>query len=385
MRLFTRSFPHARFFARTGLVDPSQVRNLPPFDVQIAAGSVPRRLRRSLDSFPTHAGYLTPKPRQVDEWRTRFERLGAGLVVGISWRGGKDAATRRRRSTTVCAMGAAVQNSGIAFVNLQYGDCRADIAEFARDFGVTLHQWDDADPLRDLDGFAAQIAALDLVISVDNATVHMAGALNTPVWTLLPFSCDWRWFIRGDESPWYPSMRLFRQASFREMALGDWNEVFHRVSHALENLAPERADEQGSGPSRLHGEAAWPRPSNVIYGRRRCGPGMPKRSTTWAWHGRTVAAPIWLWPLTDRPSTLSRISPFPWFNCGNAHREDNHLVDAVACYQEAHRRDPENPQILVNLAVTLKDLRRLDGVGGLSRRSAAEISRNFLRHDLTVR
>ena len=134
VRLFTRSFPNARFFARTGLVDPSQVRDLPPFDVQIAAGSVPRRLRRSLDSFPTHSGYLTPEPRQVDEWRTRFERLGSGLVVGISWRGGKDAATRRRRSTLLAQWAPLFKIPGIAFVNLQYGDCAAEIADCAAGF-----------------------------------------------------------------------------------------------------------------------------------------------------------------------------------------------------------------------------------------------------------
>ncbi|HEX4070186.1 MAG TPA: tetratricopeptide repeat protein [Planctomycetaceae bacterium] len=360
VRLFTRSFPNARFFARTGLVDPSQVRDLPPFDVQIVAGSVPRRLRRSLDSFPIHSGYLTPEPRQVDEWRTRFERLGSGLVVGISWRGGKDAAIRRRRSTALAQWAPLFKIPGIAFVNLQYGDCAADIADCARDFGVTLHTWEDADPLHDLDGFAAQIAALDLVVSVDNATVHMSGALNTPVWTLLPFSGDWRWFSQGDESPWYPSVRLFRQTSFREMALGDWNEVFHRVSQALENLATQRADEERQRATGLHGEG---RLAEAIQCYLRVAALRPGHAQTlndlgvaWKDGGRSdLAVAAYRQAIDAQPDFA-----IPWFNCGNAHREDNHLTDAVACYQEAHQREPENPQILVNLAVALKDLRRLE-------------------------
>ena len=76
--------------------------------------------------------------------------------------------------------------------------------------------------------FAAQISALDLVISTSNTTVHMAGALGKRVWTLLPHIPDWRWTLDREEALWYPAMRLFRQSS-----IGDWQDVFKRVSHAL--------------------------------------------------------------------------------------------------------------------------------------------------------
>ena len=74
---------------------------------------------------------------------------------------------------------------------------------------LAIHDWEDADPLEDLDNFAAQIASLDLVISVDNSTVHMAGALGKPVWVLLSYVPDWRWMLTRDDSPWYPQVNFF--------------------------------------------------------------------------------------------------------------------------------------------------------------------------------
>ncbi|HUE15257.1 MAG TPA: tetratricopeptide repeat protein, partial [Planctomycetaceae bacterium] len=325
VHLFTRSFPDAQFFPRTGLIDPSQARDLPAFDAQIAAGSVPRRLRPSFDAFPTHAGYLTPDPQKVAEWRSRFEQLDAGMVIGISWRGGKDAATRRRRSTQLSQWEPVFRVPGIAFVNLQYGDCGPEIEQCAHDCGATIYHWDNSNPLGDLDGFAAQVAALDLVISVDNATVHLAGALNIPVWTLLPFACDWRWFNEHEESPWYPSMRLFRQASAREMALGDWGEIFQRVAQALGCLASQLADEQSRRATRFHDDACL---AEAIQCSLRAAALRPHDAETlndlgvlWKKGGRSdLAIATYRRAIDANPRFAA-----PWFNCGNAYREDNRL------------------------------------------------------------
>jgi ADP-heptose:LPS heptosyltransferase len=120
---------------------------------------------------------------------------------------------------------------GVQFINLQYGDCGQELSILEQSTGVTVHRWNDIDPLRDLDGFAAQIAALDLVISVDNSTVHMAGAVGVPVWNMIPFSPDWRWQLHSDETLWYSSMRLFRQPT-----RGDWTSVFAAVGRRLKEL-----------------------------------------------------------------------------------------------------------------------------------------------------
>ena len=173
-----------------------------------------------------------PDASKVALWRDRFEALGKGLKIGISWRGGGKTSEKRLRSTVLDQWITLLSVPGVHFINLQYGDCSQELREAKENFGVTIHHWEDADPLKDLDGFAAQVSALDLVISVDNATVHMAGALGIPVWTLLPFACDWRWMRDFEDTPWYKTVRLFRQNS-----PGDWSGVFERVVSNLRQYA----------------------------------------------------------------------------------------------------------------------------------------------------
>jgi ADP-heptose:LPS heptosyltransferase len=117
------------------------------------------------------------------------------------------------------------------FVSLQYGDCREAVTEVRDRLGISIHIDPSVDALTDLDSFASQVAAVDLVLSIDNATVHMAGALGRPVWTLLPFAPDWRWGAQGDTTPWYPTMRLFRQT-----VAGNWSGVAEAAADALEGL-----------------------------------------------------------------------------------------------------------------------------------------------------
>ena len=114
------------------------------------------------------------------------------------------------------------------FINLQYGDTEEELTRLELDAGLKIYQDLEIDPLVNLDDFAAQISALDLVISTSNTTVHMAGSLGKDVWTLLPHIPDWRWTLEMEESLWYPKMRLFRQ-----IRIGDWEDVFQRVSYSL--------------------------------------------------------------------------------------------------------------------------------------------------------
>jgi ADP-heptose:LPS heptosyltransferase len=117
------------------------------------------------------------------------------------------------------------------FINLQYGDCRADLAAAQSHLGVGVLHDDTVDPLKSLDDFAAQTAAMDVVISIDNSTVHMAGALDVPVWAMLPVVPDWRWLLHRSDSPWYSSVRLFRQTKH-----GEWPPVLEAVADGLRRL-----------------------------------------------------------------------------------------------------------------------------------------------------
>ena len=122
------------------------------------------------------------------------------------------------------------------FVNLQYGDIEQEIGEYYSSTGILIYTDQEINPLTNLDDFAAQISALDLVISISNTTVHMSGALGKKVWTLLPYVPDWRWMLKREDTPWYPTMKLFRQSQ-----MNDWRDVFQRVSLALK-LHIEKCD-----------------------------------------------------------------------------------------------------------------------------------------------
>ena len=228
--LFSRSFPRATFIecVQEGDVFSSAIFN---GDIKIPIGSLPRYLRSEFPRFPQHKSYLVPDELKVKEYRNRLKAIGEGLKVGISWRGGPTPEIIRLRSISLMQLAKIFSTSGIHFINLQYGDCTAELIEAREKTEVTIHHWEDVDPLRDLDSFAAQIAALDLVISIDNSTIHMSGALGTPVWVLLPFVPNWRWMLNREDSPWYPTMRLFRQPS-----PGDWNSVIAKVADNLLKL-----------------------------------------------------------------------------------------------------------------------------------------------------
>jgi tetratricopeptide (TPR) repeat protein len=236
--LFSRSFWGAEIIERIG-TDKSVQSVLPFFDMVIAMGSLPLHLRTNLSCFPQRRSYLIPNPEKVDKWHERFKALRDGLRVGISWRGGKDPRSRKIRSVILEQWKEIFYLKGITFINLQYGECKEEIMEAKENLNVIIYDWEDDDPLKDLDNFAAQISALDLVISVDNATVHMAGALGVPVWTLLPYSPNWRWMLNRENTPWYPTMRLFRQPS-----LGDWETLMTKVSQELRKMKNNRCKSQ---------------------------------------------------------------------------------------------------------------------------------------------
>jgi Tfp pilus assembly protein PilF len=202
-----------------------------PHDMHVPAGSVPRFVRPALDSFPRRTSFLIPDEAKVRRWRDRFRQLPGRLTVGVSWRGGSNAELRRQRSIPLERWRPLLSLPYVNFVTLQYGNYEDERRQVEHALGITLHDWDDADAWSDLDGFAAQIAALDLVISVDNSTVHFAGGLGVPCWVLLPFVPDWRWMLDRSDSPWYSSLRLVRQPQ-----PGDWDELLRTVAEKLSKM-----------------------------------------------------------------------------------------------------------------------------------------------------
>jgi hypothetical protein len=119
-----------------------------------------------------------------------------------------------------------LRQPGVALVNLQYGDCRSELARLRGDHGVEIHHWPEA--IDDYDETAALVAALDLTISVCTAVVHLGGSLGRPVWVMAPLFPEARYGLKGDSMPWYPAVRMFRQRS-----PGIWQDVLDAVALAL--------------------------------------------------------------------------------------------------------------------------------------------------------
>lgn len=232
--LFARSFSGALVHSRNGADDANRISSAEHVDRQIPIGSLPGFFRRSVADFPCHNGYLTADLANVERWHTRLSELGPGLKVGISWRGGARSTRSHLRSVNLPQLAPLLTVPGTHFVSIQYGDSAGDIAILKDKLDITVHEF--ADALADYDQTAALCCALDLVISVQTAIVHLCGALGKPVWAMIPFAPEWRYMRDTDILPWYPTLRLFRQPS-----PGNWHYVTSQICHALEALVRRNA------------------------------------------------------------------------------------------------------------------------------------------------
>ncbi|HEX6979195.1 MAG TPA: ADP-heptose--LPS heptosyltransferase [Alphaproteobacteria bacterium] len=193
----------------------------PPYGIDIEIMELPYAFRTTLDTIPSRLPYLHVGPcrRAATGQRSRAELR---LKVGLAWAAGD---WDPRRSIPLTAFAPLASIPGITFVNLQRGPAVAAMAKArpAVPFADGPASWSD-----DIEDTAAIILTLDLVITVDTMVAHLAGALGRPVWTLLHFAADWRWMIDRRDSPWYPTMRLFRQP-----APGAWVPVIAAVADQL--------------------------------------------------------------------------------------------------------------------------------------------------------
>jgi tetratricopeptide (TPR) repeat protein len=193
------------------------------YDRQITLMSVPGVLGTDIETIPAHVPYVPVDPGLSEAWARRLPDSDA-LKVGIVWAGSADFKNDRNRSCRLADFGPLGQVPNVIFYSLQKGE-RAEQAASPPE-GMVLTDLNES--LQDFADTAAAIHHLDLIITVDTSVAHLAGALGRPVWTLLPFSPDWRWMLEREDTPWYPTMRLFRQPRPE-----DWNSVFTRVAEEL--------------------------------------------------------------------------------------------------------------------------------------------------------
>ena len=191
--------------------------------------SLPLAFDTTLQTIPCDVPYLRAEPEAVERWRERLDGFG-GLRVGLVWSGDPRAwnagahAIDGRRSITLDHFAPLAEIPGLLLISLQKGERAGQARTPPR--GMAIHDW--TAELDDFADTAALIEALDLVISVDTSVAHLAGALAKPVWLLSRFDACWRWMRDRDDSPWYPTMRIFRQPR-----PGDWGSVMRHVTAAL--------------------------------------------------------------------------------------------------------------------------------------------------------
>ncbi len=190
---------------------PGYVEDVSDWDLQMEVNELPRAFRSTVDSLPADVPYIQI-PKERAGWAARRFPARSGVRIGLCWQSGP---WDPSRSIALDALAPLLAQSNHQFFNLQKGV--------------------EAEPLRDLEKHASDVrdtAALmlhlDLIVSVDTVTAHLAGALGLPVWILLPFGADWRWMLSRRDTPWYPTARLFRQ-----VRQGDWGTVISEVADAL--------------------------------------------------------------------------------------------------------------------------------------------------------
>ncbi len=180
---------------------------LPLFDVHFPLLSLPLAMGTTLATIPTRTPYLAASAELVRSWGRRFNESERSLRVGLVWAGRSSHINDRNRSMKLNLLAGLKDVAGISFYSLQKGPARAQIAQSV--FAGSSIDW--TDKLDDFADTTALVANLDLVIGVDTAVAHLAGAIGKPVWVLLSTPPDWRWLLKRADSPWYPTMRLFRQ------------------------------------------------------------------------------------------------------------------------------------------------------------------------------
>ena len=209
---------------------------LPAFDVHIPVQSLPNVFGTTLETVPASVPYLHPVQVSVAAWAAKLAADRQGFRIGLVWSGNE--VPNANRSCPLGNFAPLLEMPGTVFYSLQIGkqENHSLVPEFR---GRLL---DHTTEIKNFADTAALMFNLDLIICIDTASAHLAGALGKPVWTLLPFVSDWRWLLARDDSPWYPTMRLFRQT-----APGNWSAVVYRLQQELASILP------GDAPHKLTG------------------------------------------------------------------------------------------------------------------------------------
>ena len=296
---------------------------MPPVDAWCMMSSLPGLFGTEPDSIPSEMPYLAPDPATVTRWTARLAELGAVKRprVGLFWTGRTAPPHDARRSLPFAQCATLLRQGGVSFVSLQRETPAAEASALA----LTKALLDLSSELRDFGETAAVIANLDLVITIDSAVAHLAGALGKPTFVLLQWQSDWRWFQDREDSPWYPSLRLFRQPE-----PGAWGPVMDRAAAALAAFVEGKTS-----------------------GKPKAAKQSPKRETP-----RAPAVP--LAPVVPPPLPIAPAAPVRSVNSAmlaqtlamaDQHRRAGRLAEAEALCREVLKSEPHHAEAHHQLAV----------------------------------
>lgn len=229
LSLFRRSFPDLDIIG----VDTLRPGDLADCDSQLPLADLVARLRPGLEAFPAPAAYLRPDAAAAVAIRSRYDAAWPGKQrIGISWRS-SSAGPKQKKAVELAALARALAAPDRVLIDLQYGDTAAERAALQRDHGIALHRDPAIDPLGETDPVAAQMAALDAVVTISNTAAHIAGAIGAPGLVLLPADDGllWYWQRGGDRTLWYPRLHLLRQPQ-----PGDWSPLLTALPEKLRAL-----------------------------------------------------------------------------------------------------------------------------------------------------
>ena len=222
--LYERSFPQKIQF-----VDSRKDVMENEYSAQIAIGSLPKHFRKNLNDFEnSSAGWLNAESEKTTSFRRKLQKQKNDKIIGISWFTKSEKITSQRRSVPIDLLANSLQHIPVRFVNLQYGETAEELSQISSKYGINVDQIDELDLFNDIDGLAALISACDIVLSIDNATVHLAGALGIDTRVLLPLTADERWGLNSSNSYWYDSVTLYRQE-----VLGHWHKPLEHLTSDL--------------------------------------------------------------------------------------------------------------------------------------------------------
>jgi tetratricopeptide (TPR) repeat protein len=291
-------------------------------DRYIPLCSLPGIFKTRLETIPANIPYLHPNPEKEEQWRHRFS--AGGVKVGLVWQG---SSVDPNRSIDPALFSPLTDRQDISLYGLQKDAAQSE--SMLADMQI-LNLGDD---LNDFADTAGAIANLDLVISIDTSVAHLAGALGKAVWVLLPYVADWRWFLERTDSPWYPTMRLFRQR-----IRGDWQEVIQRVTRQCHAWLAANTDKPARYPAA--------RPAEYHY---RCGNHHYDSNDP----GKAISA-------YQKAIELKDDFFEAHFNLARIYQDQQDFKTSISCYQKALNINPQAYQALYNLGVVQLTAGQLD-------------------------